>query len=120
MGFKVALQLVQSYQPRRHHSHEGRFNCCRFQAPAWVDGQSVRTYCHAPNTGSCKSWTAGTRAMSTTCARCGRPTQGSDANTGVTANTTVCAHGISSDVCTFSGSVYFLNAYLHAGWSMSR
>src|ERR1700743_1159341 len=26
---------------------------------AWVDGQSLRTYCHAPNTGSRKSWAAG-------------------------------------------------------------
>lgn len=26
---------------------------------AWVDGQSLRTYRHAPNTGSCKSWAAG-------------------------------------------------------------
>ena len=28
---------------------------------AWVDGQSLRTYRHAPNTGSRKSWAAGTR-----------------------------------------------------------
>src|SRR3546814_7133198 len=26
---------------------------------AWVDGQSLRTYRHAPNTGSRKSWAAG-------------------------------------------------------------
>src|SRR3546814_9575245 len=28
---------------------------------AWVDGQSLRTYRHAPNTGSRKSWAAGDR-----------------------------------------------------------
>ncbi|KAK7005754.1 2-methylcitrate dehydratase [Favolaschia claudopus] len=28
---------------------------------AWVDGQSLRTYRHAPNTGPRKSWAAGTR-----------------------------------------------------------
>ncbi len=28
---------------------------------AWVDGQSLRTYRHSPNTGSRKSWAAGTR-----------------------------------------------------------
>ena len=26
---------------------------------AWVDGQSLRTYRHAPNAGSRKSWAAG-------------------------------------------------------------
>ena len=26
---------------------------------AWIDGQSLRTYRHAPNTGSRKSWAAG-------------------------------------------------------------
>ena len=26
---------------------------------AWVDGHSLRTYRHAPNTGSRKSWAAG-------------------------------------------------------------
>ncbi|MFX5809106.1 MmgE/PrpD family protein, partial [Acinetobacter baumannii] len=26
---------------------------------AWVDGQALRTYRHAPNTGSRKSWAAG-------------------------------------------------------------
>jgi 2-methylcitrate dehydratase len=26
---------------------------------AWVDGQSLRTYRHAPNTGTRKSWAAG-------------------------------------------------------------
>ncbi len=29
---------------------------------AWVDGQSLRTYRHAPNTGSRKSWAAGDAA----------------------------------------------------------
>jgi len=28
-------------------------------SPAWVDGQSLRTYRHAPNTSSRKSWDAG-------------------------------------------------------------
>ncbi|MGB6976207.1 MAG: bifunctional 2-methylcitrate dehydratase/aconitate hydratase [Gammaproteobacteria bacterium] len=32
---------------------------CRALSQAWVDGQSLRTYRHAPNTGSRKSWAAG-------------------------------------------------------------
>ncbi|KAI0268061.1 hypothetical protein BGY98DRAFT_354501 [Russula aff. rugulosa BPL654] len=50
---------------------------------AWVGEQSVRTYFHAPNTGSRKSWTAGMRDVPATCARSGWSIQGSDANTGV-------------------------------------
>ncbi len=32
---------------------------CEALSQAWVDGQSLRTYRHAPNTGSRKSWAAG-------------------------------------------------------------
>jgi 2-methylcitrate dehydratase len=32
---------------------------CNVQSQVWVDGQSLRTYRHAPNTGSRKSWAAG-------------------------------------------------------------
>src|SRR3990167_3176806 len=32
---------------------------CNAISLAWVDGQSLRTYRHAPNTGSRKSWAAG-------------------------------------------------------------
>ncbi len=32
---------------------------CNALSQAWVDGQSLRTYRHAPNTGSRKSWAAG-------------------------------------------------------------
>jgi 2-methylcitrate dehydratase len=37
-------------------SHEETVNAV---SQAWVDGQSLRTYRHAPNTGSRKSWAAG-------------------------------------------------------------
>ena len=37
-------------------SHEETINAI---SQAWVDGQSLRTYRHAPNTGSRKSWAAG-------------------------------------------------------------
>src|SRR5439155_15453126 len=37
-------------------SREGIINAV---SHAWVDGQSLRTYRHAPNTGSRKSWAAG-------------------------------------------------------------
>jgi 2-methylcitrate dehydratase len=37
-------------------SHEETINALSL---AWVDGQSLRTYRHAPNTGSRKSWAAG-------------------------------------------------------------
>src|SRR5882762_5028813 len=37
-------------------AHEGIINAV---SHAWVDGQSLRTYRHAPNTGSRKSWAAG-------------------------------------------------------------
>jgi len=38
----------------------GDFNTiCNALSLAWVDGQSLRTYRHAPNTGSRKSWAAG-------------------------------------------------------------
>jgi 2-methylcitrate dehydratase len=37
-------------------SHEETVNAI---SQAWVDGQSLRTYRHAPNTGSRKSWAAG-------------------------------------------------------------
>lgn len=32
---------------------------CRALSQAWIDGQSLRTYRHAPNTGPRKSWAAG-------------------------------------------------------------
>lgn len=38
------------------HSREQTLNALSL---AWVDGQSLRTYRHAPNTGSRKSWAAG-------------------------------------------------------------
>ena len=34
-------------------------NVCNTVSHAWVDGSSLRTYRHAPNTGSRKSWAAG-------------------------------------------------------------
>src|SRR5689334_12608590 len=37
-------------------SHDETLNAI---SQAWVDGQSLRTYRHAPNTGSRKSWAAG-------------------------------------------------------------
>ncbi|MCH9770392.1 MAG: bifunctional 2-methylcitrate dehydratase/aconitate hydratase [Gammaproteobacteria bacterium] len=38
----------------------GNFDAiCRAVSQAWLDGQSLRTYRHAPNTGSRKSWAAG-------------------------------------------------------------
>jgi 2-methylcitrate dehydratase len=36
-----------------------RDEACSAVSLAWVDGQSLRTYRHAPNTGSRKSWAAG-------------------------------------------------------------
>jgi 2-methylcitrate dehydratase len=36
-----------------------RDECINALSLAWVDGQSLRTYRHAPNTGSRKSWAAG-------------------------------------------------------------
>lgn len=36
-----------------------RDQCLNALSLAWVDGQSLRTYRHAPNTGSRKSWAAG-------------------------------------------------------------
>lgn len=36
-----------------------RDECINAVSNAWVDGQSLRTYRHAPNTGSRKSWAAG-------------------------------------------------------------
>src|SRR5690606_33829 len=37
----------------------GREEIINAVSNAWVDGQSLRTYRHAPNTGSRKSWAAG-------------------------------------------------------------
>ena len=39
-----------------------REQICNAISLAWVDGQSLRTYRHAPNTGSRKSWAAGDAA----------------------------------------------------------
>jgi 2-methylcitrate dehydratase len=43
---------------------------------AWVDGQSLRTYRHAPNTGSRKSWAAGDATSRAGAARAHRETGG--------------------------------------------
>jgi len=37
----------------------GRDECLNAVSQAWLDGSSLRTYRHAPNTGSRKSWAAG-------------------------------------------------------------
>jgi 2-methylcitrate dehydratase len=37
----------------------GHPEICAALSQAWIDGQSLRTYRHAPNTGSRKSWAAG-------------------------------------------------------------
>jgi 2-methylcitrate dehydratase len=42
-----------------HHSGLNREQTIDAVSQAWVDGQSLRTYRHAPNTGSRKSWAAG-------------------------------------------------------------
>jgi 2-methylcitrate dehydratase len=41
------------------HSGLSRSQTVDAISQAWVDGQSLRTYRHAPNTGSRKSWAAG-------------------------------------------------------------
>ena len=41
------------------HSGLSRAQTVNAISQAWVDGQSLRTYRHAPNTGSRKSWAAG-------------------------------------------------------------
>jgi 2-methylcitrate dehydratase len=51
---KVASTAVVSQLLRL--THEETVNAV---SQAWVDGQSLRTYRHAPNTGSRKSWAAG-------------------------------------------------------------
>jgi 2-methylcitrate dehydratase len=51
---KVASTAVVSWLMRL--THEEIINALSL---AWIDGQSLRTYRHAPNTGSRKSWAAG-------------------------------------------------------------
>ena len=48
---------------------------------AWVDGQALRTYRHAPNAGSRKSWAAGDASQVTTGAICCGPWSGSSGST---------------------------------------
>ena len=72
-GVHRAREQLQPRRPRPRGAGEGRLHRrgradaraaratrsstrCRY---AWVDGQSLRTYRHAPNTGSRKSWAAG-------------------------------------------------------------
>ncbi len=52
---KVASTAVVAQMLGRHARRDHQCACRN----AWVDGQSLRTYRHAPNTGSRKSWAAG-------------------------------------------------------------
>ena len=71
-GLHRAGKLIQQSRPRSRRAGQGRVyrRCLPVARPhreqtinalslAWVDGQSLRTYRHAPNTGSRKSWAAG-------------------------------------------------------------
>ena len=72
-GVPRAGEQLQPGRPRSRGAGQGRHRprwsrscsgCTRDQiinalSHAWVDGQSLRTYRHAPNTGSRKSWAAG-------------------------------------------------------------
>ena len=51
---KVASTAVVAHMLGLNHEQ-----ICAAISLAWVDGQSLRTYRHAPNTGSRKSWAAG-------------------------------------------------------------
>lgn len=51
---KVATTAIISHWLGADHTQ-----LCAALSQAWVDGQSLRTYRHAPNTGSRKSWAAG-------------------------------------------------------------
>ena len=71
-GLHRARELVQQGRPRPRGAGQGRLHrrgrrdarpdpdeIINAVSLAWVDGQSLRTYRHAPNTGSRKSWAAG-------------------------------------------------------------
>ena len=72
-GRARAREQLQPRRPRPRRAGQGRLHrggraacsgCTRDEiinavSHAWVDGQSLRTYRHAPNTGSRKSWAAG-------------------------------------------------------------
>ena len=72
-GVHRAREQLQPRRPRPRRARQGRLDgrrraacsaCTRDEiinavSLAWVDGQSLRTYRHAPNTGSRKSWAAG-------------------------------------------------------------
>ena len=54
---RVASSALSSYLL------SGKFDdVCKTVSHAWIDGSSLRTYRHAPNTGSRKSWAAGDAA----------------------------------------------------------
>lgn len=55
----VVLVKVASVAVVMHLLGGGRDQIIDALSQAWVDGQSLRTYRHAPNTGSRKSWAAG-------------------------------------------------------------
>lgn len=55
----VVLVKVASTAVVAHMLGLTREECLAAVSLAWVDGQSLRTYRHAPNTGSRKSWAAG-------------------------------------------------------------
>ncbi|MGA2548758.1 MAG: bifunctional 2-methylcitrate dehydratase/aconitate hydratase [Burkholderiaceae bacterium] len=55
----VVLVKVASTAVVGHLLGLDREELCNAVSLAWVDGQSLRTYRHAPNTGSRKSWAAG-------------------------------------------------------------
>jgi 2-methylcitrate dehydratase len=55
----VVLVKVASAAVAAHMLGGGREQVIDAVSQAWVDGQALRTYRHAPNTGSRKSWAAG-------------------------------------------------------------
>jgi 2-methylcitrate dehydratase len=55
----VVLVKVASSALAAHILGAGKDQVIDAVSQAWVDGQSLRTYRHAPNTGSRKSWAAG-------------------------------------------------------------
>lgn len=55
----VVLVKVASTAVVAHMLGLSKTQICDAISLAWVDGQSLRTYRHAPNTGSRKSWAAG-------------------------------------------------------------
>lgn len=55
----VVLVKLASTAVVTHMLGGNKEKICNAVSLAWVDGQSLRTYRHAPNTGSRKSWAAG-------------------------------------------------------------